>query len=46
MAKKKAALPPSADAAEYTVLARRYRPPLTKASAYRRLRRLQELAGN
>src|SRR5947208_16299618 len=26
MAKKKAALPPSADAAEYTVLARRYRP--------------------
>ena len=27
-------------------LARRCRPPLTKASAYRRLRRLQELAGN
>jgi hypothetical protein len=27
-------------------LARRCRPPLTKASAYRRLRRLQELAGD
>jgi DNA-binding protein WhiA len=33
---------PTASIAE---LARRCRPPLTKASAYRRLRRLQELAG-
>jgi DNA-binding protein WhiA len=34
---------PTASIAE---LARRCRPPLTKASAYRRLRRLQELAGD